>query len=348
MPNKNSTRFWLKPVNFALLLMFLGTTVFTFASIFYPENITNGLKGYILKWFLDIIKLLSGIVISSGFISLLLEISTIKNTVFDVFNRFLNADFDLSNYSIETLRNLHKKIIIQYNKGKLTLDMLNNSVYTLEEHVNSLLTGLSHDFHDVTCYVTPLENENIFIKKFKWRYNIRNDYKLKNKVYFEVSLPFEPSVVDANAKLEKLHITKFAINGTDLLNEVPKCKKVIDIVDHEHNVYAFKVIFERELQECQTHLIEMDYDIKIPMNDFRQVYRLKLPCKKLTHRIHLDGGDYSKWQLSVSGFAPFFHADSKIEDKFKVFESTKRSAEVLFDNWVLPGAGYVVTFRKNA
>lgn len=291
----------------------------------------------------DIIKLLSGVALSSGFLTLLLEISTVKDVVLDVYNAFmrqvLKANFDLSTYSKETLDNLQKNILIQKNDKKIDAQMLDDSVYVLEKNLNTLLLGLFYKNDDATYRIIPDEERQVFTKKVSISYTIFNYFKLKNnRIKFELN--FDKNGSEDITK--KINVTKFVINNTDLTLAVSELITPQEIPDKN----KYRVIFEKPLQECLKHDVKIEYEYEVPMTDFTQSFKLLLPCKRFCHKILLDGKDMKNWELTINGFASFFYAESEIEDQFKVLRPTTHNAEIQFNKWILPGAGYVVSFRR--
>ena len=314
------------------------------------DSMVNKVLKYICHVLFDVLKVLAGVAISSGVISLLLEISTMKATVLDVnrslMDNILNADFDLQNYSTDVLDRLHKNIVICKNQNKISLEMLENSIYTVEPYINRLLTGLFHEYHLMTSWITPDEERSVFKKRIQCKYNVINYYELKNEIVLKLAFLQEKALETDEEKKKKLEITKFRINNMDLIEEVPELLFVENISGKYHSVYDYWVVFKKNLQESSCQHVEINYEYEVPITDLTQSYKIMKPCKNFRHKVYLDGGDFNRWQISVSGFASLFYSGSELESSFKVTEDTPHCAEVYFDNWILPGAGYVISLNR--
>jgi hypothetical protein len=71
-------------------------------------------------------------------------------------------------------------------------------------------------------------------------------------------------------------------------------------------------------------------------------------CKKFTHTIQLLEGDIGNWMIGLDAFASFFYSDSELKEKFNLTNDSPTLAIVDFNDWILPGSGYVVTLRKRS
>jgi len=326
--------------------MGLGTAFYLLVIILYPDSITNGIWGQIYKWFLDIIKLLSSVVISSGFISLLLEISTIKNLVLEVYHSLLKADFDFTYYSNERLRKMRKDIILaEYAKDFLSSEQLNDSIYILEEPLNKLIKNKYQECHESTFWIIPNSYEKIFKKRVKSKYTVYNYFKSEDKIGLQFKVTKNINATDLE-KESWLIINSFMIESTNLTSEAKQYIKVEDIPKSENSPYTHIIKFSMPLQKYEKYTIQIEYEYDVPMFDIMQSFKLMWPCKTFRHKVYLQGKEASNWALSVNGFASFYYAGSELEDKFKVLPDTEHSVEIFFEGWTLPGAGYVVSLRK--
>lgn len=222
--------------------------------------------------------------------------------------------------------------------------MLENSIYSLEPYINNLLDGLYYEYHKADIHIIPDDNRNVFIKKVHIRYCIINNFSLSNKIKLHIT--FEDDTKTEELRKQNLHIKKFKVNETDLISEVESLKRIEYIEDEYHNIYSYAVAFERRLQECKRHVVDIMYEYEVANSDLTHSLKVIYPCRKINHKIFLDGDFLPKWQLSLNGFASFFSINSELEHNFKDDELTKHSAEVLFDYWTLPGTGYVVSLNK--
>lgn len=302
------------------------------------------------KMFLEIIKLLSGTAISTGFLSLVLRISSMKSAITDVvintYNSFkrdiLRIDFNLEGYDYSTLDNLQKRIVLHKSQNKIMdTTMLNNSVYALERNLTKLTQNLFWEYHTRTTIIIPDKKNNIIKKKIMTEYKIVNLYELDNKVEFALSLLNGTDTSDENFK-----ITHFKVNNEDLSTQIDTFKRIKKIGNTHYSPYSHELIFRRELQKCKDNIVSLSYEYNVPIFDLTHGYKLSKPCQKLNHTIILDGDEVSEWDLSVNAFSSWFYADSELQKDFQVLEPTSKNAQINFNYWSLPGAGYVVTLRR--
>ena len=64
-------------------------------------------------------------------------------------------------------------------------------------------------------------------------------------------------------------------------------------------------------------------------------------------KIFPDKSTKCQWSLQGSAFTSFFCKQKDSENDFKIEQTTDDTVRIRFNKWVLPGSGYVVTFRKN-
>lgn len=332
-------------------LFISGILLFVFVQII--NGIMNGTVKDPTFWvggLLDFVKYVSFLLISTGTISVIMKTSTLYNHFFKLYNdllkRVLNADLDLSGYSVEILRNLKRKVIMKIYDNKIDTKILDDSVYCLDENFDKLILGLYHESHEATFWINPDDEKHVFKKKVNYTYNIHNNFALENHVRLMVSFLKENHINTREEKLRKVQINKFKINGTNLL---PELQDILDVKELEgyNTIASYAIILQRTLQDCVNHNVEINYEYDVPMCDFTQSFKLVLPCKYFRHKIFLEGNNINKWEIDAQGFASFFNDGSSIQDQFSVSLPSHTSAEIEFKNWVIPGAGYVISFRKN-
>lgn len=296
----------------------------------------------------EVLKLLSGVLISSGIISLLLELSTIKDNMLHTYKRLVNdilrADFQLDSYSYKVLDDFHIKIIAQKHT-KVPIDQIPNSIYSLEKNLNDLIESRYLDSDEAVYWVTPDSERGVFQKKVRKQYTVINKYKQKNRIDFRLSMAFDEKIPEEE-KLDKLKITAFKINTTDLTEKAKEYLSGYSLPLRSSNIYNYCLAFKMNLQECEKHTITLEYEYEVPISDFSQTQKNLLPCKKLSHQVYLIGKEQQEWSLQMNGFAPFYFMGSDLAGTFEVKQNTLYNVEFHFNQWTLPGAGYVVSFNK--
>lgn len=324
------------------------------------------------KIFLEIIKLLSGTCVSTGVLSLILRISSMKSdfkeTVLDTYNKFakeilvknfnykeaieekykdiLNSNFDLSNYDKSSLEVLHKKIIAQLlnnksNNHKISYRDLDNSIYALESKIRDLSTGIFYEYHDMKTRILPDSKNKIFKKQIKSEFKVINNHRRENKIEYKFYFykGTEPT-------LENFIITRFKINErTFEKEEIAEFLNLDQFDSEENSQFSHRITFYYPLHDCKEHIIYLDYEYILPITDLTHSYKLPYPSKKLNHNIAI-AQELEQWELNVNGFSSWFHKGSDLKRELKVDQNTQTSAIIDFNYWTLPGAGYVVSYNR--
>lgn len=108
--------------------------------------------------------------------------------------------------------------------------------------------------------------------------------------------------------------------------------------------YAIK--FERELQHCKKHTIHLEFEYEVPIYDTSQIFRLTYPCKKMVHEIFVNNENGKPWNIHGAAFVSFYCKENN-EHGFHVKQKLDSNLRIEFNNWCIPGAGYVVYLVKN-
>lgn len=321
------------------------------------ENNTNAINQVSVtlpskyKLFLEILKLIFSTAITTGALSLLLRISSMKNNISDIvvdtYNNYrksvLNFDFELDGYDTSTLENLQRKIVLHISNNKvMDINKLDESVYCLEKNLINLTVNLFWEYHERNTIIIPNKSKGVFTKRISTEYKVINLFGLKNEVKFVLCLPEE-----INAMCSKPKVIHFQINNEDLSSEIDKYIDIEDVKNSYYNIYPKKFIFRRELQQCKEHIVKIVCEYDVPITDLTHTYKLSKPCQKLNHSIILDGDEISEWDLDVNGFSSWFCDDSELKKNYNVKLPTSKNAVINFNHWTLPGAGYVVILKYN-
>ena len=90
---------------------------------------------------------------------------------------------------------------------------------------------------------------------------------------------------------------------------------------------------------------EFEYDVSI--NDLSQIFRLTHPCKSMTHQIYITNNINNKnnWEIHGTAFVSFYCRENN-NNGFHVKQNHSGNIEIQFNNWCIPGAGYVVYLIK--
>ena len=348
-------KFHLNTKQIITVLILVGIIFYVISHFILSRQLTK-IDNIYIKFIVEVLSLLlnliGGVFVGSGILSLLLEISTIRNLIKDIvvekynliISRLLSADFDFSSYNNNILNQIQKKIVIEKHKKLPSYDIdlnkyFDSSVYRLEENISNLFGDLFYEFHDENVKITPIESRKVFVKTITSKYKIVNLFKLKN--HFGRNLKLLSDVKNS------FKIIYVKVNNEDLTPEILNLIKYELInTNIEGGIYSYMVSFNRDLKDCKEHIISLKFTYEVPMNDICQSFKLSTPSKKLHHTIHLDGGDSENWVVNINAYTAFNNLNSLISKHYNVNQESEHLAEVKFDYWALPGAGYAAAFRK--
>lgn len=341
MRSDDNYGFWLRPVPLGFLLIGFGGLIYFFL---FNYN-TGGNPNFLI----EIGKVLCSVAISSGFIGLLLEIKTIKSIILSVLNTILDGDYKLDSYSIEKLHSIKKRIIIAEHNKKFSELELDNSIYTLENNINALITNRYYELDETCCWIEPDDEEQLFKKRFKRKLIISNEYGDSNLFKMTLKLLRDEYDTDYDNWLtfkEFKVYTDTSGEPQDLKDEIQRIIRVEKLPEDDRSPYTHKLSVEKQLDGNQILTVFIEYQYSSPMTDFTQTFKSILPCKEFCHKVFIDGKYDNNWTFAINGFAPLYFPGSNLSERFKVDVHTNKSGEVIFNNWCLPGTGYVVSLRR--
>ncbi len=291
----------------------------------------------------ELVRIFATTLISTGALSIILEISSIKSCVEEAIKNLLSGNFPLNSCSKSTINRLFERVCCAKGDIPISINDLSKSIYCLEPHLYNLINKIYFLEHCVKTYITPTEDK--LHKKVIYKAKIINPYKSVNKLQLEWSLANEDKIFLVENRQTAVSITKMRINGIDITNKVNECMSVSKS-ENEHEKYPYKVSFIKDLGTEKETVVELRYEYDVMPDDLTQSFKLTKPCKKLEHEIHIENDDSGKWALSANGFASFYESNSELKDKYLTENMTDTSCRIAFDEWAIPGAGYVVSFNK--
>ncbi len=299
-------------------------------------------KYYATKPFLNIVSTIGNTLFSAGIVSVLVEISTIKNLVSNALENVLQGNISLDSYSNKVLKNINRKIAAK--RGGIPLEGVDNSIYSVEPKLIDLLDGLYYNYYNMTYEITLDNNMSVFKKYVILEYEIINEHDKNNKVSHSIRLCNLDKKMTDEEKKASFKIISFIINETDLSDEVEQYKKILPIKD-KHSEFQYVVKFERELQHCKKHKIHLEFEYEVPMEDISQIFRLTHPSKAMTHEIYINNDNGTKWSIHGSAFVSFYSKENNSQG-FHVKKKHDTHLQISFNNWCIPGAGYVAYLAK--
>lgn len=292
---------------------------------------------------LDIFCTIGSTLFSAGIVSVLVEISTIKNLVSDALYNALQGKFPLDAYSNQVLTKINKQIAAR--RGAVNIEKIDNSIYSVEPKLIESLDGLYYTYYKATYEITPDEERGVFKKYVMLDYEVINEYDKTNQVSHTIRLYNVDDKMTDEQKKAAFNVKSFVINETDLSDEVDNYKTIIPIKE-KHSEYQYAIKFKRELQHCRKHRIRLEFEYEVPIYDMSQIFRLTFPCKSMTHDIYVVNENAHLWNIHGAAFVSFYCKENN-DHGFHVTQKHDTNLQIAFNNWCIPGAGYVAYLTKN-
>ncbi len=277
-------------------------------------------------------------ILVAGIISLLIEISTLKNFFQDSMKNILNEDFPFSAYSEENLVNF-KNLISSYLIGNTMSkeELKKDTIYSYEDQLLQLAKGKYYDYHRAEYTVYPDEEKEMI------RINATIDYRIINKEGEKNEIRFKTKSYALKDTQDSFNLKKLTINRQEV--ETKNLVKIERIdKQEESNFYDYKVKIEKDLGKIKKNDVHIEYEYWVPMYDKLQNYKITLPCRNLVHRIRIK----NNWELRGSAYTAFYYRQGEADAKYKIEQSLPDAISINFNGWIFPGAGYSVYYdQKN-
>lgn len=298
---------------------------------------------YIILTVLSIVEIIGTTLFSSGLISVIVEISTIKNLVTHAFKNILCGDFELEGLNQNALISLKNKIaskLVDVNEKNIL-----NSPYKYEKKLLDMVNEKYYEYHNITYHITPDERNNCFHLKTIIDYHIVNKQQIEN--CFEVRLKLykmqntnQSSGVSNNFDV-KIKINKENINTNDILS--------IEPVTHsgESTYYDSKIRIYKELTGVKNRIkAEILYDV--PLFDICQSFKISAPCKNIEHKFYInkDIQTGQEWMIHANAYSTFYHRQDEEDSNYNVEQNVDNSLIIRYKDWALVGNGYCVFYQK--
>ena len=335
--NKKEVKMPIKATTISWCIAAIGAALILVTAIDWGTEISTW-----VQFLLTAAECLGTTLLSVGLVSLLVEISTINEIVDKAMKHVLDGDVPVDHYSRSHLTKLKDRMAAQL--AEVTETRLKKSAYSLEPHLLELTKGLYYEYHNMSCEIYPKDSSGLFTKKMKIEYKIINHYEIPNCIRLGLSLyDLEENMTDEQ-RLAGVKIKTFMVNGTDLRADPLVTKRIQHLDVDGLYEYDYTYLLERPLQTCREHIVKLEYEYDTRQSDLTQTWKLVYPCKKTQHTITIKGTN--EWALKATAFAAFYHMKSTIKDSFKVEQSLDKHTKIEFDEWAVPGAGYVVSYNK--
>lgn len=290
---------------------------------------------------IQIVEIIGTALFSAGLVSVIVEISTIKNLISDAFKKLLSGNFPLENIPNNSLKLIHKRIAAHL--AGIPEKELGNTVYRYDKSLLDLSKERYYESHNMTYHITPDELNGCFHVKTKIDYIIINKYGAENFYTLRLKL-YKINGIDSKTQFV---LNKLEINGVP----VPDKQNLIEIkpIKHESEstYYDFRVEINKKLTGTKNKIVaEFAYDV--PLHDIYQSFKITLPTKSADHKFYIteDKQTHSKWIMQADAFSTFYHRQTDEGSNYKVEQNVDTSLTIKYINWALVGNGYCVYYQK--
>ena len=317
-----------------VIIILIGVLLIIITSV----DIDNACWGW-NHLFKNVVSSIGTTLVSAGLVSVVLEISDIKNSVSSAINKILQGEFSFKEYKNDKLVEANNKIALSRLKLDENNDDLQDSIYEFyEPKLLESVKSVYYKYHNAVFIITPMSESQLFKFNVECNYEIINRYKLPNMMRFKIK-----SYSTKKDKTE-FKLLKFQVNGRDE-ECVPDIKKGEDSI-----YYNTKINLKYDFGENEVTKVCLKYEYYSPMYDVRQSYKVTLPCQQLEHKIYMlqdiENSD-TQWKLEATAFSAYYINQKNIDDKVRVEQAVEDSIKIKVDNWMFPGTGYVTMYIKN-
>ena len=292
--------------------------------------------------FQRIVNTVGTTLLAASIVSVILEVSSIKSMVNSSIKAMFEGDISLDGFSNDSLNKLNNKIAAKRSSVQIEGENMGSTIYACEPKLLDLLGGTYYSRHLCKTYLTMDPENGVINKKLVMDYEIVNNYENTNWVEHEF-LVYNPKGGETDEVWKNnFSINKFIINETDLTNKAQDYLEIKPIPRKEHKYYETQISFKKELQKCKKHRIQLEFVYTIPITDKIQAFKVNKPAKSVEHTYVIVGPD--KYNLTANAFTSFYCNEN---DEYKVEVLTDTDVKIRFNNWTLPGAGYVITIKES-
>lgn len=293
-------------------------------------------------WAKQTVSIIGGTLMSAGSVSILLEVGSIKTFISQSLQGFFNAELNFATLSNDVLDKFSLKIAAQRAKQYRT-DAFNELLY--DECEKKILENCTEKFikkNNSKTFLTINEAAGTIHKDATFDYEYCNAKHIE-EIVFSIRILADDSNIN---KIANNIIKSISINGEKLSKqEIRKNITKQNIQAKQDTEYDYDIIFKRKIETnggSYSFKLTLSYDI--PLKDLTQVYKITCPCKSLHHVFYLK--DSPGWRLNTKAYTAFFCNEDDAQANFNITQDVGDNVKIEFNDWCLPGAGYIVTPTK--
>lgn len=147
---KNNITFKVSAKVISIIISSIGLILFTISSL----KIENAYQWW-NEWVKGLTNEIGGVLFSTGIISLLLEISSIQNSIANAIKGLVYGEIDFKKYTKDELEHILKKITIARLTNKTNELEINDSIYKYEKEIFKLIEAPYYDYHNCKTVLYP-------------------------------------------------------------------------------------------------------------------------------------------------------------------------------------------------
>lgn len=323
-------------------MVFVGLIGIIGVNLFTEEYLkAHQIFSYVLK----IIDVVASALFSAGLVSVIVEISTIKNLVSDAFRKILLGDFPVSGLNEEALKQINRKVASTITS--IPDNRIDDTIYRYEQNLLELMVNKYYLYHNFTYHITPDENNNCFHIRVKISYKVINDNLVDNTFDLRMKMYGIKEDMTCEECIKALDIKTLRINDKDISVEDVVSAEPVRHETESSTYYNYKVRLYKELTgKKNTIFAEFSYDV--PLHDICQSFRISVPCKGLEHKFYInpDIQTGEDWIIKANAYSTFYHSQSEDNSNYSVEQNTDTSVIIRYKDWALVGNGYCVIYQK--
>lgn len=341
---KRNVSFQISKGVLAAVVILIGILIIALSSFNYKKTVDLW-----LNFGKSILNSIGCTLVSAGFISLCLELSTIKSLVSDSIKGLMTGEGVIDHYTDTELTRLENEILNRKMQIASSDIVLTDSLYKYDRNLLDLLNSNYYEYHESTTILTPDSNNSVFLKHVTVEYKLINVSGIAYRGMFtwKSNSPIE-DLSDDNID-QIFSIKQLVVCGEDCLDKknaiVPH---VSSISCNEYDTYDYLISINLPESTNREYTVKCIVEYYIPLNDISQIYRMRIPCKKFKHDFHIneDTSNKDKWKISGNAFTSFFIDQNLPDSNFRLDQNIYNAIKINFTDWSLPGSGYVIVSEK--
>ena len=334
--NKKKVTISVNMVVFSIIMSIIGILILIIASI---KEISGPIWDAGLKNFL---QALGTTLTSAGLVSILVECSTIKEITAGAIKSLVEGNLNYSNYNKDALRKMSYNIAAQRCNPPQKAKKIKDSLYKWEEKIIESMSGPYYEYHNAD-FVIKYDN-NRFIKTASLDYVVINENNYPNIIKKSINLFTDDKNISKDECLKKFNIKKFIINKTDCTSEANNNILIETVERPKNSMYEYVVSFSKEVSsKIKRTRVQMEIEYEVPVTDLMHAYKMIYPCKQAEHNVRVEGDG---WEIDGVAYAEFdCDYDNDKNNKCEITHMFKNDMKVTFNDWCMPGVGYVATCK---